>query len=107
MNRTPCERLIWNALPCIRKELAACMIHDFGLTQKETAKKLGVTPAAICQYLSKKRCKNEINDDEIIEEIHVSARRIIKKGEDCVVEETCRICKIIRSNGYSKLFFEK
>lgn len=97
MIRTPCEYLMWNGLPVIRKELAASMINSFGLTQKETAEKLGITPAAVCQYISRKRGKLEITDEKINEEIKVSAERIIQNGNGSVIPETCRICKIIRS----------
>ena len=55
MQRTSCEYMMWNGLPVIRKEIAESMINDYGLTQKETAEKLGLTPAAICQYVSRKR----------------------------------------------------
>jgi len=47
----------WNGLPVIRREIAESMINKFGLSQKEAALKLGVTPAAVCQYISKKRGK--------------------------------------------------
>jgi hypothetical protein len=47
--------MMWYGLPVIRKEIAATMINNFGLNQKETAKKLGITPAAVCQYMSKKK----------------------------------------------------
>ena len=57
MRRTPCEYIMWNGLPVIRKEIAESMINNFGLNQKEAAEKLGVTPAAVCQYISKKRGK--------------------------------------------------
>ena len=60
MKQTPCEYMMWNGLPVIRKEIAESMINNFGLNQKEAAKKLGVTPAAVCQYLSKKRGKIKI-----------------------------------------------
>ena len=98
MRRTTCEYMMWNGLPVIRREIAESMIHDFGLTQKEAAEKLGVTPAAVCQYLSKKRGKITIEDKVILEEIHVSAKRIISNGNGSVIHETCRICKILRSN---------
>ena len=62
--------MIWNGLPMIRREIAESMINNFGLTQKEAAEKLGVTPAAICQYLSKKRGNTiEISNETIREEI--------------------------------------
>ena len=57
MQRTYCEYMMWNGLPVIRREIAESMINKYGLNQKEAAKKLGVTPAAVCQYVSKKRGK--------------------------------------------------
>ncbi len=100
MKPTPCEYMMWNGLPVIRKEIAESMINNHGLNQKETAKKLGVTPAAICQYLSKKRGKIKIVDEYILKEIDKSAERIIKnEGANVVVPETCRICKILISRG--------
>lgn len=99
MNQIPCEYMIWNGLPSIKKEITKCIINNFGLNQRETAKLLGVTPAAVCQYMSKKRGKIDINDKKIIIEINVSAKRIVQKGETAVLPEICRICKIIRSSG--------
>lgn len=95
MKQTPCEYMMWNGLPVIRKEIAESMINDFGLNQKQTAQKLGVTPAAVCQYLSKKRGKIKIVDESVLVEINRSAERIIKHGDGAVVSETCRICKIL------------
>jgi len=99
MKQTYCEFLIWNGLPVIRKEIAECMINEFGLTQKETAEKLGLTPAAICQYLSKKRGKIDISDKKTLKEIKISAKRIVQDGDKIVIEETCRLCKIMKANG--------
>jgi predicted transcriptional regulator len=90
---------MWNGLPVIRREIAESMINNFGLNQKETAQKLGVTPAAICQYMSKKRGKIKIIDKEILNEINNSADQIIKHGGDAVITETCRICKIMQTKG--------
>ncbi len=98
MRRTPCEYMMWNGLPVIRREIAQSMIKNFGLNQKETAEKLGVTPAAVCQYISKKRGRIEINDNGVSKEIRISAERIIQDGHDSVIPETCRICKLIRSS---------
>jgi predicted transcriptional regulator len=97
MRRTPCEYMLWNGIPAIRKELAETMIKQHGLSQREAAAKLGLTPSAVCQYLSKKRGKHEIFDDTIIEEITVSAERIVK-NDDIIIIETCRICRLIQQN---------
>lgn len=98
MQRTPCEYMIWNGIPAIRKELAETMIKQFGLSQREAAEKLGLTPAAICQYLSKKRGKNDIFDQTIVKEITISAEKIMKDNGSDVVIETCRICRLIQKS---------
>jgi predicted transcriptional regulator len=104
MKSTPCEYMMWNGLPVIRKEIAESMINKHGLTQKETALKLGVTPAAICQYLSKKRGKIKIIDETILKQIDISAKVIIENGSKSTVNETCRICKIMRQEGLFQFF---
>lgn len=104
MRRTSCEFVIWNVVPAIRREIAKSMINNFGLSQKEAAEKLGVTPAAVCQYVSKKRGKIDIIDEITTKEINISAERIIQNGGTSVVPETCRICKIMRSNGVFPFF---
>ncbi len=97
MQRTPCEVMMWNGLPVIRKEIAKCMIEDYKLNQKAAAEKLGVTPAAVCQYLSKRRGKIKIVDQTILVEIKISTERIIKNERTILVTETCRICKLLRT----------
>ena len=104
MKRTTCEYMMWSGLPVIRKGIAESMINDFGLNQKETAEKLGVTPAAICQYVSKKRGRIDISDEVVIKEMKISAQSIIDNGGGSVISETCRICKILRASGEFSLF---
>ncbi len=99
MKQTPCEYMMWNGLPVIRKEIAESMINDFGLNQKQGSHKLGVNPAAVCQYLSKKRGKIKIVDESVLVEINRSAERIIQQGDGAVVSETCRICEILMAKG--------
>ena len=95
MKETPCEYIVWNGLPVIRREIAESMIQDFHLNQKETAEKLGVTAAAISQYISGKRGKNRIENEMVLKEIKKSAEIIINDGTSQVQPETCRICKIM------------
>lgn len=93
MKKTPCEMIVWTVLPCIRKKLAKNLLGK-GLSQKEIAEKLGVSNAAISQYITDKRGGNVKLSDEIDEEIEKSANAILN-GEDAV-KEICRICKIIK-----------
>jgi len=99
MKRTPCEYVMWNGLPVIRKEIAESMITNFGLNQKEAAEKLGVTPAAVCQYLSNKRGNHQVDNEELLKEIQLSAERILNDTDADVIEETCRICKLFMAKG--------
>jgi len=94
IKQTPCEHIVWHGLPVIRKEIAKSMIDNFGLNQKEVAKKLGITSSAVSQYLSGKRANVDIKDKDIIYEINKSAKLIIKSGENKTISETCRLCKI-------------
>ena len=75
------------------------MINDFGLNQKEAAAKLGLTPAAVCMYLSEKRGKSKIKNESILKEIKISAEKIVKDDNIDLIEETCRLCKIIKTKG--------
>ena len=95
---------MWNGLPVIRKEIAESMIKDFGLSQKETAEKLGITPAAVCQYISRKRGRVDIKDELILDEVRISAKNIISNGGGSVLSETCRICKIFRNSPEFAMF---
>ncbi len=101
MKRTPCEYLVWNTIPAIRSEIARSMINDFGLNQKETAAKIGITPASVFMYLSEKRGKSNIKNESILKEIKISAERIIKDENIDLIGETCRLCKIIKPKGSS------
>ena len=99
MEKTPCELMIWDLLPVIRKELVCCIVHNFGLSQKDAAEKMGLTPATISHYKCHKRGIPSINDEKIMKEIYFSAALIVQKGEKIVVSEICRICKLINSKG--------
>jgi predicted transcriptional regulator len=107
MRRTVCEFMLWNGIPTIRKELAETLIKQYGLSQRQAAEKLGITPSAVCQYLSKKRGKTDFFDETIIQEITLSAERIMQNNGTDVVIETCRICRLVQKNkNFSSIFDE-
>jgi predicted transcriptional regulator len=99
MVKTPCEYLIWDLLPIIRKELVCCIVHNFGLSQKEAAEKMGLTPATISHYKCHKRGIPSINEKNILKEIDFSAALIVQKGKTVVGSEICRICRLIQFKG--------
>lgn len=73
-------------------------MKQFGLSQREVAEKLGITPSAVCQYLTKKRGKTDIFDESIMKEITLSAELIMKDNGTDVYVETCRICRLVQKN---------
>ena len=96
MSKTPCEIIIWKILPTMRSELARNLVEEFGLSQREAARRLGLTDAAVSQYLSKKRGTNRITDDGLKKEIRTAAERIANGESDHVVAELCLICNYFK-----------
>jgi len=65
-------------LPALRRELTLNMLK-LGLNQNQISKKLGITKAAVSQYLSKKRAR-EIDFDVLMKnKIKTAAKNITKK----------------------------
>src|SRR3990167_9350120 len=76
----PQEIQVWYIIPALRKELTLEM-KKLGLDQKTIAKIIGVTEAAISQYIKEKRA-NEIKfDEKTKEEIKKSAQLISQNGK--------------------------
>ena len=80
-------------LPAIRRELARVFIEQHKLNQKETARLLGMTEAAISQYRHSKRASEVVFSDEVTQQIRISADRILadKKNKKRVMAEMIRI----------------
>ena len=53
---TPQELEVWYILPAIRRELTISLKEE-GLKQRQVAEILGVTEAAVSQYIKSKRAK--------------------------------------------------
>ena len=82
-------------LPAIRRELALSMLN-LGLNQNEISKRLGITKAAISQYLSKKRAK-EVEFNKLMKnKIKIAANNIIKNG--LTIREINNLIFLFRKN---------
>jgi uncharacterized protein len=86
----PQEIQVWYILPAIRKEFAKVLVKERGLTQKETARILSITEAAVSQYLSEKRANTIKLEESVIDEIRKSSE-IIYKNPNCIISEIVRI----------------
>ncbi len=98
MAKAPCEKIIWQILPAIRKEFSKSLMKNYGLNQRQIAEILDISPAAVCQYFSNKRGGTPIEDIDILNEIDKSSKVIYDNGSAKLIDETCRICKLFKSN---------
>ena len=93
----PQEIEVWYLIPALRKELAKIFVEENGLSQKKAASILGITDAAISQYLSSKRGSEiKFSKDEIVK-IKKTAREIIKNGGD-VMKKIYRLSVSLRGS---------
>jgi len=97
MEKIPCEYVVWNVLPSIRKEFTKSLVRIYNLNQKQISQLLKLTPSAVSQYLSNKRGGIDITDEDILQEIDKSARNIFKNGKAKLNYEICRICNLLKS----------
>ena len=57
-----CDTMVRNLLPPMRAEMVFRLVQREGLSQSDAAKRLGVTRAAVSQYMSRKRGVSEVRD---------------------------------------------
>jgi len=92
----PQEIEIRYILPAIRRELAKTLIEEHNLSQKEVAKILGLTEAAISQYQHSKRASQVVFSGNIISEVKSSAKKILadKTSRQRLIAEIYRISNL-------------
>ncbi len=91
----PCEKAVWYNLPQIRADLAAGLVKT-GMTQSGAAKKLGVTPAAVSQYLNKKRGRQVVKSRPYLDQIAVAVEMILEGTDDEKVRlVVCKCCQML------------
>ncbi|MFH1586792.1 MAG: hypothetical protein ABID38_02975 [Candidatus Diapherotrites archaeon] len=97
--RFPCEIIGWHVLPAIRKELATYLVNEKKLSRKEVSKKLGLTEAAICQYLKDKRGAGFKFSKKEQEKIHSIGDSLIEAKHDeglVFLKDSCDFCMDLR-----------
>jgi uncharacterized protein len=95
-----CEVVVWYVLPVLRCEIAKELVKQ-GRSQREVARILGVTDAAVSQYLKEKRGRSEWLDDKTRKQISQAAKRIGKGGQ--MAPEICKICNVVKKSGLCKM----
>lgn len=94
--RFPCEIVIWYLLPAIRSALAK-ELAGLGLSQKEISEKLGISEAAVSQYMKGKRGGKIGFSTELNEMVREAARHIVSSASIIdVYRKTCNLCLSLR-----------
>ena len=96
MKLMPQEVEVRFILPALRKELSI-ELQNKGLKQKEIAKLLHITPAAVSQYIKQKR-GNTCFNKEIRKEVETSAKEIMKQPKE-LEKEIYRLTSKIKKSG--------
>lgn len=99
--RQPCKSAIWHILPQIRAGLTRELATQ-GLSQQEIAEELGLTQAAVSQYISKRRIKQEILDEMARRLLENSAKDIKEDNSIDLPKRIFGICNFIHANRTSK-----
>ena len=89
----PQEIEVWYIIPALRRELAKSMINGLKRTQKEVAAIMGLTEAAVSQYLHSKRAKEVVFTKAVLDEIRKSAKTI-EKNEKLLMQEMMRLTNL-------------
>lgn len=97
--RPPCEIVVQKVLPAIRAELARVMISE-GIAQQQVASRLGLSKAAVSQYVSAKRGGEIAFSPETREKIYELAQSLAgDMSVNDAVSSLCAVCKGIQASG--------
>jgi len=86
MYKLPQEIEVWYIIPKIRKELARIFVEKKGLSYDKTGQMMGITKAAVSQYLKNKRANKIKLSKDMLVEIEKSADRICKNNLSAMME---------------------
>lgn len=91
----PQEIEVWYIIPAIRKELSKLFVNKHDMTFEKAGAILGITKAAVSQYLSNKRANKVKLPESIKKELEISSN-IIAKDNGRAPKEIQRILKLMR-----------
>jgi predicted transcriptional regulator len=86
-----CDTMVRNLLPPMRAEMVFRLVQHKGLSQSDAAKRLGVTRAAISQYMSKKRGAGEVQISNELDSIIDRWALAVVTGESDI--NLCDVCQ--------------
>lgn len=100
--RTPCELIVTAVLPAFRSLIARELIEKHSFSQVKAAETLGITQAAISQYMSHKRGNQladtlETNPETMSVVLDATAKIVSNEFTPVEIMMTfCKLCGILR-----------
>jgi predicted transcriptional regulator len=97
--------VVQHILPALRLEITRELVDKYGMRRSDAADKMGVTPAAVTQYLSRVRggsATTLLEGSSKVMELVGELSRDIATGEsplDVLLLKLCRACAVARSEG--------
>ena len=86
-----CDTMVRHLLPPMRAEMVYRLVQRQGLSQSDAAKRLGVTRAAISQYMSRKRGAGEVQISNELDSIIDRWALAVVTGESDI--NLCDVCQ--------------
>ena len=96
MYSLPQEIEVWYIIPAIRKELAKALTEKHKLTFEKAGNILGISKAAVSQYLRNKRASKVKIPEVIKKEVRKSAKILVKDDKQAV-KEIMRILRLMKN----------
>lgn len=93
--KLPCEQGVWYILPSIR----ACLVYELmqrGLSQREVAAIMDLTPAAVCQYAAGKRGVKVNFGENVMRAIQDLAEDMADQQVQNIAVRMCAICTRVK-----------
>jgi hypothetical protein len=99
--KPPCEIVSKYVLPAIRALIARRLIEQYGYTQLDAAKTLGMTQSAMSRYMALERGGKIKVTKEINKLIDDIAKNIVKGklSQEKLIKKLCYVCETFRKSG--------
>jgi hypothetical protein len=86
-----CDTMVRNLLPPMRAEMILRLVQRQGLSQSDAARRVGITRAAVSQYLSKKRGVSEVQISSELDSLIDRWALAVVTGESDI--NLCDVCQ--------------
>ena len=102
--KPPCEYTVRYVLPTFRSLVAKKLVEEYNYSQVTAAEKLGITQAAISQYLYSKRGTKKMKEIEIMPQVQTFVNEYVENivnGQSPYINDMplfCELCKTLRRN---------